>query len=107
MAGVFVILGQFHRIQRFRQGTYLVDFHQDGIRYMAENALIQIPTFVTNRSSPTSWVLPPMALIELFPNSQSFSAQPSSMEMMGYFFLEVPNSKPSVPPPFCLGRLIF
>ena len=39
--GVFVILGQFHRIQRFRQGTYLVDFHQDGIRYMAGNALIQ------------------------------------------------------------------
>ena len=38
---VFVILGQFHRIQRFRQGTYLVDFHQDGIRYMAGNALIQ------------------------------------------------------------------
>ena len=39
---------------------------------------------VTNRSSPTSWTLSPMALVSMAQPSQSFSPMPSSREMMGY-----------------------
>jgi hypothetical protein len=40
-------------------------------------------TLVTNRSSPTSWTLSPMALVSMAQPSQSVSAMPSSREMMG------------------------
>ena len=40
---------------------------------------------VTNRSSPTSCTFLPRRLVSSFQPSQSFSAIPSSMLMMGYF----------------------
>ncbi len=40
---------------------------------------------VTNRSSPTSWTLPPSSRVISCQPSQSSSSRPSSMEMMGYF----------------------
>ena len=41
--------------------------------------------FVTKRSSPTSWHLPPIAFVRATQPSQSPSAMPSSMESIGYF----------------------
>ena len=40
--------------------------------------------FVTNRSSPTSCVVPPSAAVSFFQPSQSDSAQPSSTDQIGY-----------------------
>src|SRR5215471_5601852 len=40
-------------------------------------------TLVTNRSSPTSWILLPTSLVNSDQPSQSFSARPSSMETIG------------------------
>ena len=42
-------------------------------------------TFVTKTSSPTSCTLSPRRLVSAFQPSQSSSAQPSSIEMSGYF----------------------
>ena len=42
---------------------------------------------VTNRSSPTSCVVFPRALVNFFQPSQSDSAQPSSTDHIGYFDL--------------------
>ena len=39
---------------------------------------------VTNRSSPTSWILSPSASVSFFQPAQSSSAMPSSMLMIGY-----------------------
>ena len=39
---------------------------------------------VTNTSSPTSWVRSPRLAVSMPQPSQSLSAMPSSMEMMGY-----------------------
>ncbi len=39
---------------------------------------------VTNRSSPTSWIFLPSTSVMVFQPSQSSSAMPSSIEMMGY-----------------------
>ncbi len=44
--------------------------------------------FVTNRSSPTSWIFFPKASVMIFQPAQSSSAMPSSMEMMGYCFTQ-------------------
>src|SRR5204863_3903576 len=41
-------------------------------------------SFVTNKSSPTSWHLLPTVSDRFFQPSQSSSAMPSSMEAMGY-----------------------
>ena len=46
-------------------------------------------TLVTNRSSPTSWILSPSVSVSFFQPSQSLSAQPSSMEMIGIFRREL------------------
>ena len=40
---------------------------------------------VTNKSSPTSWILSPSRSVISFQPSQSSSAKPSSIEQMGYF----------------------
>ena len=40
---------------------------------------------VTKKSSPTSCNLSPSASVSFFQPSQSLSAQPSSIEMIGYF----------------------
>ena len=42
-------------------------------------------TLVTNRSSPTSWHLPPISAVSICQPSQSFSDIPSSIESIGYF----------------------
>lgn len=39
--GVFVVLGQLHRVQRFRQGADLVDLDQHGVRHMAGDAQVE------------------------------------------------------------------
>ncbi len=46
-------------------------------------------TLVTKRSSPTSWTRPPMRSVRSFQPSQSSSAQPSSIEMIGYLSREL------------------
>ena len=51
---------------------------------------VSIPCFkrillVTNRSSPTSWIFLPSAWVIMRQPSQSSSAKPSSMEMIGYW----------------------
>ena len=41
--------------------------------------------FVTNRSSPTSWILSPNLSVNFFHPSPSSSAKPSSIDIIGYF----------------------
>ena len=43
------------------------------------------PVLVTNRSSPTSWILSPSLSVSFRQPSQSSSCRPSSMETIGYF----------------------
>ena len=40
--------------------------------------------FVTNKSSPTNWILSPNFSVKAFHPSQSSSAKPSSIEIIGY-----------------------
>ena len=46
--------------------------------------LRRISGLVTNTSSPTSWTLVPSALVSSAQPRQSCSAQPSSIERIGY-----------------------
>ena len=47
-------------------------------------ALAAASTLVTNRSSPTSWTLPPSSAVSFFQPSQSSSDRPSSIERIGH-----------------------
>ncbi len=40
-------------------------------------------------SSPTSWIFPPRRSVSSFHPFQSFSAMPSSIEMIGYFLIQL------------------
>src|SRR5688572_2601106 len=56
--------------------------------------LLSIPcckrsTLVTKRSSPTNWHLSPTASVSIFHPSQSSSAQPSSIDLIGYCFTQL------------------
>src|SRR6218665_4136541 len=45
-------------------------------------------TLVTNRSSPTNCTLSPILSLNIFEPVQSSSASPSSMDRIGYFFVQ-------------------
>src|SRR5271168_1220990 len=61
---------------------------------------------VTNRSSPTSWTVSPMASVRSFQPSQSSSEQPSSIETIGYFLAQ-PTRKSTISAGVFLGWASF
>ena len=44
---------------------------------------------VTNKSSPTNWIFEPNSLVSFFQPSQSSSANPSSIETIGYLLIRL------------------
>ena len=82
-AGVAGTVRHLDRVQRFRQRADLVDLDQHRIGQPSFDARGRGAGLVTNRSSPTSWTLSPDALGQRFQPSQSSSAMPSSIEMIG------------------------
>jgi hypothetical protein len=70
-------------VERFGQRADLVDLDQDRVGDAHLDAVAQARGLVTNRSSPTSWHLSPIKSVSAFQPSQSSSAMPSSMEMIG------------------------
>ena len=68
----------------FRPGGLLGSYDFSMSR-LVERDVYKRQVLVTNRSSPTSWTLPPNSRVISCTPSQSSSSKPSSMEMMGYF----------------------
>ncbi len=81
--GVAGAFSHFNCFQRFGQGSDLVDLDQDRVGDALFDPFFQDLVLVTNRSSPTIWILSPSLSVISFQPSQSFSARPSSMEMIG------------------------
>lgn len=84
--GITVAHGQFHGVQRFRQRAYLIDFHQDGVAHAQMDAFSEEFHIGDKEVIPDKLSAFTQFSVRIFHPSQSFSAQPSSMETMGYFF---------------------
>jgi hypothetical protein len=82
---VAILFGKFDGVQSFSERANLVDLNQNRISDAFSDPFAKELTLVTNRSSPTSWIFAPRAAVSFFQPTQSFSEQPSSIEMIGYF----------------------
>lgn len=79
--------------QSFGQRTDLVEFDQDGVSDAFSIPSFRILVLVTNRSSPTSWILSPRTLVWYAKPSQSDSSRPSSIETIGYCLVSSSRSE--------------